>query len=188
MSGHRTWRERLGLPAEHHPEPVFEPSDDPVLVAFAQLFVESELVPSTQTSGSDRCVLALVRCLKRNWYARRASPRAVRRDLTPVWGDTAPVTGFRTGMTRLPGHDAHGCDATGRAQVALLLLVTSRSSTCPRGEGTTPIVQGAIDAGDDRFRSPCSSPTQCQPVSTPSEISPRHRPQRRRGHSSSGGE
>ena len=44
MSGHRTWRERLGVPADHHPEPVFEPSDDPILVAFAQLFVESELV------------------------------------------------------------------------------------------------------------------------------------------------
>jgi hypothetical protein len=42
-SGHHTWRERISGHAEHDVDPVFEASDDPTPLAFALLYVESEL-------------------------------------------------------------------------------------------------------------------------------------------------
>src|SRR4029077_20320725 len=98
MSGHRTWRERLGLPAEHHPEPVFEPSDDPVLVAFAQLFAESELVTfdankrlrtdafSPLYDGETELLREVVQ-----------RPELWMASWTPIWSDPDPVTGLRSG-------------------------------------------------------------------------------------------
>ncbi len=155
MSGHRTWRERLGLPAEHHPEPVFEPSDDPVLVAFAQLFAESELVTFDANKRLRTDAFSPLYDCETELVREAAEPPELFVAIwTPVWGDTDPVTGFRT------GHDSAYLGTTPTVAMpqdertaALLLLVTSSFvHLSARWEGTTPIVQGAIDAGDDRFR------------------------------------
>ncbi|HEY5199727.1 MAG TPA: hypothetical protein VIJ31_02370, partial [Acidothermaceae bacterium] len=42
MHEHMSLRDRLEALTEHR-EPVFEPSDDPTLVAFSRLFAQSEL-------------------------------------------------------------------------------------------------------------------------------------------------
>jgi hypothetical protein len=155
MSGHRTWRERLGVPAEHYPEPDFEPSDDPILVAFAQLFVESELVAFDANKRLRTDALSpLYDCETESVRKAGEPPELFVVIWTPVWAETDPVTGFRT------GHDSAYLGTTPTVAMpqdertaALLLLVTSSFvHLSARWEGAMPIVQGAIDTGNERFR------------------------------------
>lgn len=155
MSGHRTWRERLGVPAEHHPEPDFEPSDDPILVAFAQLFVESELVAFDANKRLRTDALSPLYDCETELVRKAGEPPELFVVIwTPVWAETDPVTGFRT------GHDSAYLGTTPTVAMpqdertaALLLLVTSSFiHLSARREGSMVEVMGAIDAGDEGFR------------------------------------
>ena len=154
MSEHKSWRERLGGLAEG-PEPVFEPSDDPTLVAFAQLFVESELFAFDANKRLRTDAFSpLYDCETASVRTAGARPELLVVIWTPVWEGTDPLAGFRT------GHDSTYLGTTPTVAMpqdertaALLLLVTSSFvHLSARREDSALVVQGAIDSGGDDFR------------------------------------
>ena len=155
MSEHRTWRERITGHSEHAADPVFEASDDPTLVEFARIFVESELVAFDANKRLRTDALSpLYDCETESVREAGQSPELFVVIWTPVWDGTDPVTGFRT------GHDSAYLGTTltvampqDERTAALLLLVTSSFiHLSARREGSMVEVMGAIDAGDEGFR------------------------------------
>jgi hypothetical protein len=155
MHKHMSLRERLAALREHGDEPVFESSEDPTLVAFGQLFVESELAAFDANKRVRADALSpLYDCETESVREAGQTPELFVVIWTPVWAGTDPVTGFRT------GHDSayHGTTLTvampqDERTAALLLLVTSSFvHLSARYEDSMLIVQGAIDAGDEGFR------------------------------------
>ena len=154
MSEHKSWRERFSDLAEGS-EPVFEPSDDPTLVAFAQLFVESELVAFDANKRLRTDAFSpLYDCETASVRSVGAPPELFVVIWTPVWEGTDPLAGFRT------GHDSAYLGTTPtvampqdeRTEALLLLVTTSFVHLSGRREDTTLVVQGAIDTGREDFR------------------------------------
>lgn len=154
-SRHRTLRELISHHAEHNRDPVFEPTDDPILVLFAKLFVDSELVSFDANKHLRTGALSpLYDCETVSVHPDNGEPELFVAIWTPVWAGTDPVTGFRT------GHDSSYLGATptiampqDERTAALLLLVTSSYvHLSARRERSMLLVQGAIDDGDERFR------------------------------------
>jgi hypothetical protein len=166
MSEHKSWRERIGV-LDDPREPVFEPSDDPTLVEFAQLFVESELVAFDADKRLRTDAFSpLYDCETASVRSAGAPPELFVVIWTPVWEGTDPVAGFRT------GHDSAYLGTTPTVAMpqdertaALLLLVTSSYvHLSARREDTMLVVQGAIDTGREDFRfvelAPAAAPAQ----------------------------
>lgn len=154
MSEHRNLRELISGHAEHGAGPVFEPSDNSTLVAFAQLFVESGLVAFDANKRLRTDALSpLYDCETESVREAGQTPELFVVIWTPVWAGTDPVTGFRT------GHDSAYLGTTPTVAMpqdertaALLLLVTSAFiHLSARRERAMLVVQGAIDEGDDEF-------------------------------------
>jgi hypothetical protein len=155
MSEHQSWRERIGGYLDHDTEPVFEPSEDQILVDFAQLFLDSELVAFDANKQLRTDALSpLYDCETTSVRRPGDDPEVFYVIWTPVWESTEPVTGFRT------GHDSAYLGSTLTVAMppdertdALLLLVTSPFvHLSGRRDGATIVVKGAVDDGDDRFR------------------------------------
>jgi hypothetical protein len=152
---HRTLRELVSGHAEHSSGPVFEPSDDPTLAAFAQLFVDSGLVAFDANKHLRTDALSpLYDCETESVRQAGQPPELFVAIWTPVWAATDPVTGFRT------GHDSAYLGTTltvampqdERTAALLLLVTTSFVHLSGRREGATLVVQGAIDDGEESFR------------------------------------
>jgi hypothetical protein len=154
MSEHRSWRERLGGVLGDR-EPVFEPSDDPTLAAFTELFVASELVAFDANKRLRTDALSpLYDCETESVRSSGAPPEMFTVIWTPVWEGTDPVAGFRT------GHDSAYLGSTAtvampqdeRTAALLLLVTTSFVHLSARYEGSQLMAQGAIDTGSNEFR------------------------------------
>ena len=154
MSEHKSWRERLGGVLGDR-EPVFEPSDDPTLAAFADLFVASELVAFDANKRLRTDALTpLYDCETESVRTPGAPPELFTVIWTPVWEGTDPVAGFRT------GHDSAYLGSTPtvampqdeRTAALLLLVTTSFVHLSARYEGSQLVAQGASDTGANDFR------------------------------------
>src|SRR5450631_4118731 len=96
---HMSLRDRLEALTEHR-EPVFEPSDDPTLVAFSKLFAKSGLfaLEASKTLRVD-ALSTIYDCETESRYEAGAELEKFVVIWTPVWSGDDPLTGFRT--TRL---------------------------------------------------------------------------------------
>src|SRR5476649_2215762 len=95
---HMSLRDRLEALTEHR-EPVFEPSDDPTLVAFSRLFEKSELfaLDASKTLRID-ALSAIYDCETELRHDADAVPEKFVVVWTPVWSGDDPLTGFRAGQ------------------------------------------------------------------------------------------
>jgi hypothetical protein len=158
MHKHMSLRERLGALGEHGHEPVFEASDDPTLVAFGRLFADSELFAFDANKHLRTGALSpLYDC----WTESRAEADAELDTFiaiwTPVWERDDPVTGFRTGRdSSYFGSTPTVAMPQDERTAALLLLVTTSfvhlSASRDGGDGSGPLVRGAIEADNDTYR------------------------------------
>jgi hypothetical protein len=155
MSNHRGWRDRLGAHSGRNSEPVFEPSDDPTLVAFARVFADSELISLDADKRLRTDALSpLYDCETESVRTAGEAPELFVVIWTPVWSGTEPVAGFRT------GHDSAYLGSTvtvampqDERTAALLLLVTSGFIHLSGAyDGSGLVIRGAFDDGDDRYR------------------------------------
>lgn len=127
MSEHLSLRERLESLWPHHGEPVFEPSGDPVLVAFATIFADSEL--DSFDANKHLRTDALSPIYDCETESRRSADAEVEKFVvvwSPVWHRDNPVTGFRTGRdSTLLGSTPTVAMPQDERTAALLLLVTT---------------------------------------------------------------
>lgn len=154
MHEHMSLRDRLEALTEHR-EPVFEPSDDPTLVAFSRLFEKSELFAfdASKTLRID-ALSAIYDCETESQHEADAVPEKFDVIWTPVWSGDDPLTGFRTGRDSV----AFGSTPTvampqDERTAALLLLVTSTfvHLSASRGE-SVPVIRGAVNDGIGAYR------------------------------------
>jgi hypothetical protein len=155
MHGHISWRQRLATLIEHGGEPMFEMSDDPTLVAFAQIFAESELF----TFDANRHLRAdaltpIYDCETESRKAADAKPEKFVVAWAPVWQRDNPVTGFRTGRdSTFLGSTPTVAMPQDERTAALLLLVTSTFVHLSASrEGPVPLIQGAAEKDDNTYR------------------------------------
>jgi hypothetical protein len=155
VNNHRSLRELISGHRDEGREPTFEPSEDHVLVSFAELFATSELVAfdANKQLRSD-ALSPLYDCQTESVPVEGAPADVFAVVWTPVWEGTDPLAGFRT------GHDSAFLGTTLTVAMppdertdALLLLVTSAfTHLSGRWEQGAAVVQGAIDAdGGYRF-------------------------------------
>jgi hypothetical protein len=150
MSEHPSLRARLN--ALRSPgEPVFEPSDDAVLVAFAQLFLDSGLYAFDADKHLRTDALTpLYDCETESQRSVDDEPERFVAIWAPVWERDDPVTGFRTGRDSA----AFGSTPTiampqDERTAALLMLVTSSFVHLSAIQDQSGLqVRGALDAGD----------------------------------------
>jgi hypothetical protein len=153
MHEHVSLRDRLEALTEHR-EPVFEPSDDPTLVAFGRLFAQSELFALEASKRIRADALSTIYdCeteTRSDAYAAAGTFEAI---WTPVWPGEDPLTGFRTGSDSVFGHRPTVAMPQDERTAALLLLVTSTfvHLSASRAE-PLPIIRGAMDAPGSTYR------------------------------------
>jgi hypothetical protein len=151
---HMSLRDRLEALTEHR-EPVFEPSDDPTLVAFSKLFAKSGLfaLDASKILRID-AFSAIYDCETESRSAADAVPEMFVAIWTPVWSSDDPLTGFRT------GHDSVLLRSTPTVAMpqdertaALLLLITSTFVHLSASRAKlVPLIRGAIDADGGTYR------------------------------------
>jgi hypothetical protein len=155
MSEHRSWRERVGKHSDSEGQPVFESSRDPVLAAFAELYLDSGLVAFDASKRLRTDAFSpLYDCETESLREGERDPELFVAIWTPVWDGSEPVTGFRT------GHDSAYLGTTPTVAMpqdertaALLLLVTSSFvHLSARRDDSALLIQGALDADGDNFR------------------------------------
>lgn len=139
----------------HPAEPVFEPSDDPILRAFSEVFLESGLAAFDANKHLRTGALTpIYDCETASCRdATSASERFVA-VWSPIWTQTEPITGFRTGRdSAWLGSTPTVTMPRDERTAALLLLVTSAfvhlSGLAVDGQS---LVQGAIDTGGFTYR------------------------------------
>jgi hypothetical protein len=154
MHEHVSLRDRLEALTEHR-EPVFEPSDDPTLVAFSKLFADSGLFAFEASKRIRVDALSTIYdCETESRSQAGAAPEVFVAIWTPVWSGDDPLTGFRT------GHDSVAFGSTPTVAMpqdertaALLLLVTSTFVHLDaRQAEPAPIIRGALDAAGSTYR------------------------------------
>ncbi|HEY5050505.1 MAG TPA: hypothetical protein VII50_06365 [Acidothermaceae bacterium] len=153
MHEHMSLRDRLEALTEHR-EPVFEPSDDPTLVAFSRLFAQSELFALEASKRIRADALSTIYdCETETRSDADAVPGIFEAIWTPVWPGEDPLTGFRTGSDSVFGHRATVAMPQDERTAALLLLVTSTfvHLSASRAE-PLPIIRGAMDAPGSTYR------------------------------------
>jgi hypothetical protein len=151
---HKSLRDRLEALTERR-EQVFEPSDDPTLVAFSKLFVTSELVAldASKTLRVD-AFAAIYDCETESRRESDSGPEQFAVLWAPVWAGDDPLTGFRAGHDSvLLGSTPTVAMPQDERTAALLLLVTSTfvHLSASRAE-PVPLVRGAIDADGGAYR------------------------------------
>ena len=154
MHEHMSLRDRLEALTEHR-EPVFEPSEDPTLVAFSKLFTTSGLFTfdASKTLRID-ALSAIYDCETESQREAHAAPEKFVVIWTPVWSGDDPLTGFRTGHDSvLLGSTPTVAMPQDERTAALLLLVTSTfvHLSASRAE-PMPLIRGAIDAEGGTYR------------------------------------
>jgi hypothetical protein len=151
---HMSLRDRLEALTEHR-EPVFEPSDDPTLVAFSKLFAKSGLfaLDASKTLRID-ALSAMYDCETESRHEADAVPEKFVVIWTPVWSGDDPLTGFRTGRDSvLLGSTPTVAMPQDEQTAALLLLVTSTFVHLSAShEEPVPLIRGAIDADGGAYR------------------------------------
>ena len=154
MSEHRSWRERVGAILADR-DPIFEPSNDPTLTAFAELFVGSQLVAFDANKRLRTDALTpLYDCETESVRRAGEPPELFVVVWTPVWEGTDPVAGFRTGRDSayLGTTPTVAMPQDERTAALLLLVTTSFVHLSARYDGSTLVTQGAIDTGANDFR------------------------------------
>ncbi len=103
MHEHKSLRDRLEALTEHR-EQVFEPSDDPTLVAFSKLFARSGLVAldASKTLRVD-AFSTIYDCETESRHDADTAPEKFVVLWAPVWAGDDPLTGFRTGQDSVFG-------------------------------------------------------------------------------------
>jgi hypothetical protein len=161
MHEHTSLREHLEALREGG-LPVFEASEDPTLVAFAQLFADSGLASFDATKHLRTGALtALYDCETESVRVAGAEPDKFVAIWTPVWHHNDPVTGFRVGRdSAFLGSTPTVAMPQDERTAALLLLVTSTFVHLSGSvETSAPVVQGAVEAEDGAYRFVTLSPT-----------------------------
>ena len=148
-------RDRLVSLATHHKQPSFESSTDATLIAFARLFAESGLRSFDANKHLRTDALSpIYDCETESRATPDSEPELFGAIWTPVWQHVDPVTGFRTGQDSVfLGSTATVAMPQDERTAALLLLVTTAfvhlSGTYEEG---VPVVQGAVETDDNRYR------------------------------------
>jgi hypothetical protein len=145
---HKSLRDRLeALTAPR--EPVFEPSDDPTLVAFSKVFARSGLV-ALDASKALRVdpFSTIYDCETESRREADSAPEKFVVLWAPVWAGDDPLTGFHTGHDSvLLGSTPTVAMPQDERTAALLLLVTSTFVHLSASQGDpVPLIRGAIDA------------------------------------------
>ena len=153
MPEHIPLRERLAALTEHR-EPVFEPSDDPTLVAFGKLFVQSELFAFEASKRIRVDALTTIYDCDTESRSQAGVPDQVFQAIwTSVWPGEDPLIGFRTGYDSVVGHTPTVEMPQDERTAALLLLVTSTFVHLSASRADPlPIIRGAIDAPGSSYR------------------------------------
>ena len=131
---------------------VFDPSADPVLVAFAELFADSGLAAFAATKQARVDVLTLVYDC---WTESTRAPGEPPETFSVAWSSNRqgsdPLVGFRTGEdSPFLGTAPTVAMPQDERTAALLLLVTSRYVHLS-AQQDTPGVMGVVDT-DDGYR------------------------------------
>jgi hypothetical protein len=155
MHPHKSLRERLEALITRHADPRFESSDDPVLVAFAQLFADSGLDSFDANKHLRTDALApIYDCETESRREPGVEPELFSVTWAPVWQRDSPVTGFRTGGdSTFIGSTPTIAMPQDERTAALLLLVTTTfvhlSGTVEEGH---PVVRGAAQDDEGKYR------------------------------------
>ena len=154
MHEHKSLRERLEALTEHR-EQVFEPSDDPTLVAFSKLFAKSCLfaLDASKTLRIDP-FSTMYDCETELRHGADAIPERFAVIWAPVWAGDDPLTGFRAGGDSvLFGSTPTVAMPQDERTAALLLLVNSSFVHLSASQAEpVPLIRGAIaDGGIHRF-------------------------------------
>jgi hypothetical protein len=152
---HEPLREWLGRLLGPRRPVEFEPSDDRVLTAFAELFTGSGLAAFAANKQERPDALTLVYDC---WTESMRGPADAAETFAVVWAPdrqgTDPLTGFRTGEDSiLLGTAPSVAMPQDERSAALLLLVTSRfvRLSAVRGD-PAPVVHGVRDDGGSGYR------------------------------------
>jgi hypothetical protein len=156
VSDHHTpLRDRLTTLAAHHDQPRFDVSRDPTLVAFARLFADSGLCAFDANKHLRTGALSpIYDCETESRVRPGDDPQRFVAIWAPVWDNTDPVTGFRTGRDSvLLGSTPTVAMPQDERTAALLLLVTTAFVHLSGAyEGGVAVVEGAVEADDNRYR------------------------------------
>jgi hypothetical protein len=166
MAEHLSLRERLSA-LWGHGEPTFEPSDDPTIVAFAELFASTDLLAFDANKHLRTDALSPIYDCETE---RRASADAAVEEFavhwSPVWSTSSPVTGFRTGQDSalLGSTPTIAMPQDERTSALLLLVTTSFVHLSANREGPRLLVQGAYIDDDNDYRYVTLSPAALERV------------------------
>ncbi|HKC29249.1 MAG TPA: hypothetical protein VKB75_14645 [Jatrophihabitans sp.] len=152
---HRSLRARIAALVDTQTPPVFEASADPTLLAFAQLFIDSDLAAFDANKHLRTDALSpLYDCETESVREPGDEPELFVVIWAPVWAGTDPVAGFRTGRDSayLGSTVTVAMPQDERTAALLMLVTTSYVHLSARWDGTRLMVQGAVDAGGDEFR------------------------------------
>jgi hypothetical protein len=156
MSAHRSLREIFSGHDDDGPSPVFEPSQDPTLMAFGQIFDGSGLVAFDASKHLRTDAWSPIYDCETETLAEGAAEREQFVAIwTPVWPGTDPVTGFRTGQDSayLGSTPTVAMPQDERTAALLLLVTTTFVHLSARREEGTLLVQGAVDiTGNEGYR------------------------------------
>src|SRR3954471_7967768 len=155
MHAHEALREWLARLVGHRESVEFEPSTDPTLIAFAELFAGSGLAAFVATKQVRVDALTLVYDC---WTESMREPSGAPDVFTVAWAPNRqgndPLTGFRSGEDSiLLGTAPTVAMPQDERTDALLLLVTSRFVQLSASRGDpAPVVRGVVDPGGNAFR------------------------------------
>jgi hypothetical protein len=148
-------RDHLVALATRHDEPRFESSRDPTLISFAQLFVDSGLASFDANKHLRPDALSpIYDCETESCATRDSEPDRFVAIWTPVWEHSDPVTGFRTGRDSsfLGSTPTVAMPQDERTAALLLLVTTTFVHLSASYEDAGPLVQGAVETDDNRYR------------------------------------
>jgi hypothetical protein len=144
--------ERLGAAAGRRAPAVFEPSADPTLIAFAELFADSGLTAFTATKQARVDALTLVYDC---WTESTRGPGEPPETFSVAWSPNRqgndPLVGFRAGEDSLfLGTAPTVAMPQDERTNALLLLVTSRFvHLSAQQDQPRPVIRGVLDTDAD---------------------------------------
>jgi hypothetical protein len=148
-------RDRLVALATHHDEPRFSSSQDSTLISFAQLFVDSGLFSFDANKHLRSDALSpIYECETESRAMPDSDPDRFVAIWTPVWGNTDPVTGFRTGRDSvfLGSTPTVGMPQDERTAALLLLVTSTFVHVSASQQSAGALVQGAVETDDNRYR------------------------------------
>jgi hypothetical protein len=155
MPEHISLRQRLAGLFEHTSEPTFETSRNPTLAAFARIFADSGLFTFDATKRLRTDALTpIYDCETESRRQPNDAPEKFVVTWAPVWAESDPLTGFRT------GHDSAAFGSTPtiampqdeRTAALLLLVNTTFVHLSATREGAEPLIQGAVETDDNSYR------------------------------------